>query len=102
MRHAPLLTGPCPACVSPRDGGDTATLACECHPRECVCVSRSLDLPLVLAMLGDGLRVLEGHLEELVVLADSGHIEHVVVDHVQQEGATVEALTGQVVIDLVL
>jgi hypothetical protein len=62
----------------------------------------SLDLPLILAMLGDGLSVLEGDLEELVVLADPGHIEHVVVDHIQQEGATIEALTGQVVVDLVL
>ena len=65
-------------------------------------VSRSLDLPLVLAMLGDGLSVLEGDLEELVVLADPGHIEHIVVDHVQQQRAAVEALARQVVIDLVL
>ena len=53
-------------------------------------------------MLSDGLGVFKGDLEELVVLADPCHIEHVVVDHVQQKGATVEALTGQVVIDLVL
>ena len=64
--------------------------------------SSSLDLPVILAMLGDCLGVLEGDLEELVVFADPCHIEDVVVDHVQEEGATVEALTGQVVIDLVL
>ncbi len=62
----------------------------------------SLDLPVLFPELRYGISLFSTDLEELIVFACSTAAEDVVIQHVKKETAAVEALTSQVIINLIL